>query len=190
MKHTADLFALLAQDAYREHHINVYTKAKHKTFWRVLEIIYMILTLGKIKNASTVYTTTLGLNIYYPLGWDFDKEATRSYLILRHEILHAIQYKKLGLGCVPLGIVVFLLLYCLIPVPVCFAWFRYRLERSAYLETCKARQYLGLQVYVEEYVDILSGPKYLWAWVLRKQISKWFHANLELKHPKEDPSHH
>lgn len=187
MENASELFQLLLKDAHQEHSINVYTKKKYYRFWKFLAVLYRIVTLGKGGDFLKNYTITFGTSIYFPLDWDFKTDAALSYTILRHEIVHVIQYKKLGLGCVPLGIVVFLLLYCLVPLPICFAWFRYRLERSAYLETCKARKLLGLPLNIDYYVNSLSGARYLWAWVLKKQIKKWFYRKLSTP-PKELPS--
>ncbi len=187
MKNASELLDSLIKDARQKYNINIYTKKRYYRFWKFLAVLFKIVTFGKAGDFLKNYTITFGTSIYFPLDWDFKTDAALSYTILRHELVHVVQYRKLGLGCVPLGVAVFLLLYCLVPIPICFAWFRYRLERSAYLETCKARRYIGLPLNIDYYVDSLSGPRYLWTWVLKKQIKKWFYRKLSTL-PKEPPS--
>lgn len=71
------------------------------------------------------YWTTIGKTIYYPPNIKNPDNPAWS-LIIEHEKVHMKQYQKYG-------IVLFLFLYLFIPLPVFFAYFRWKFEREAYL---------------------------------------------------------
>lgn len=138
-------------------------------FWRAI---------GRVIPAAKHFTTTLGNTIYVPAEWASYSEEEH-YVILRHERVHMRQQKKLGLGWMPLGLTIFMLLYALLPLPIGLAWFRYRFERTAYVESLRVHNELHGQADVVNqllvYADFLSGPGYGWSWPRHKIIS-YFNA--------------
>ena len=72
---------------------------------------------------QTSIWTTVGETIYHP---HTELGAKVPYQVLEHEKVHVAQYRRLS---VPL----FLFLYLLMPLPIGLAYFRWRLEREAYL---------------------------------------------------------
>jgi len=112
--------------------------------------------------------TTIGSTIYYPDVID----PTRFPEVIAHEQIHIAQYKKLT---VPL----FLFLYCLIPLPVFFSYFRWFLERQAYIVEAKlylAEGRITKDILVEEIVqELWSGYLFPWPKFLMR---KWFKKQL------------
>jgi hypothetical protein len=103
------------------------------------------------------YWITIKDTIYYPTGF---KEPEKRLDIIEHEAVHPPQWKKYG----TFG---FIVLYLLIPVPFFFAYFRYKIEREAYLVNIIRGDWT-----IEEVVDALwSG--YCWSWP-KPLMRKWF----------------
>jgi len=142
--------------------------------WKAIHWILLVLTFGKQNKFYTHYTTTIGRTIFYPAGWRFENATYKNCVILRHECDHVDWFLKFGLGNEWLGIFVVGLLYLLFPLPVCFAWFRYVFERVAYRTSYYAALELGLKPDIEHYIEQLTGPKYLWTWILKDQVRAWF----------------
>lgn len=69
------------------------------------------------------------------------------------------------------------LLFLLVPLPIGFAWFRYKFEREAYKTSYYSALALGLKPNLDRYVEQLTGPAYFWTWILKKQVKSWFYAN-------------
>ncbi|OHD18515.1 MAG: hypothetical protein A2Y38_13955 [Spirochaetes bacterium GWB1_59_5] len=138
-------------------------------FWRAI---------ARVMPAAKHFTTTLGNSIYVPSDWASRSEEEH-YIILRHERVHMRQQKRLGLGWMPLGLAVFMLLYALLPLPIGLAWFRYRFERTAYVESLRVHHELHDASEVRHqllvYADFLSGPGYGWSWP-RHVIISYFTA--------------
>jgi hypothetical protein len=109
------------------------------------------------------YWTTIGNTIYYPdyIKDPFDPihEDTRA-----HEQVHIKQQSKMPL-------VLWLALYCLFPLPVGFAWFRWKMEREAYLVNIINHRY-----------DVNSVVNTLWSygWIWPKRMMRtWFKRNCQ-----------
>lgn len=97
---------------------------------------------------------TLNTTVYYPDGQPPEKHPE----VIEHETVHIQQYERLG-------IVFFLLLYFVFPLPFFFSG-RWWLEREAYLVELRC----GAQI--DDIVDELwSG--YLWPWP-KFLMRKWF----------------
>jgi hypothetical protein len=114
------------------------------------------------------FAVTIGNTVYLPEGWSHDKVL----YILPHEIGgHVKQFRIAGLGIHPiLGIFPgMFLFYLLFPVPILFAWGRYRCELHA--ESAAWRKHLESGFYTIEDVlekarffsQLISGRAYWWA---------------------------
>ncbi len=153
-----------------------------KWLWKAIHWILFVVSFGRQKTFYTEYTTTVGNVIYYRAGWRRETAELKDCVILGHEGRHVRQFIKWGLGSAKIGILIMGLLYLFVPLPVCFAWFRYRFEREAY----KVSYYLWLELGgdpgIEYCVENLTAGQYLWTWVLKKQVRKWFqkHCRPEL----------
>jgi hypothetical protein len=129
-------------------------KPKKDSFWMRL--------VGKIVPRFMNYWTTVGKTIYYPSHLIRNPLKIVCHQTLLHELVHVKQYEKYGA-------VGFLFLYCLIPLPVLFAYFRWKLEREAYLLDIKA----GMTV--EHAVNELAAYLYPWP---KCWMRKWFNEEL------------
>lgn len=125
---------------------------------------WLMRALNKLGGGA--YWTTIGKTIYYP------DQIVDPHLfpdIIEHEKVHVAQYKKLS---VP----VFLFLYCLVPLPVGLAYFRWRFEREAYLVQFKyllaENPQYDIDFEVEQVVRSLWF-NYLFAWP-RGWMKSWF----------------
>lgn len=162
----------------RRYGIKVTSKDQQwKPLWKIIHWILKILSFGKQDGFYDSFTTTLGKTIFYHAGWRFEEASAKDCVILRHESRHVQQFLKWGFGNEYLGILLMGLFYLFIPLPVCFAWFRYRFEREAYKVSYYATLELGHEPDIEHYIDNLTGPKYLWTWILKGRVRKWFEDN-------------
>lgn len=152
----------------------------HPVLWRLASKFLTILSFGKLTTFLTEYTTTVGRTIYFPVGWKVDEATGKDYEILRHELVHVTRMEKLGFNNIVLGTIVFVFLYFLIPFPIFFAWFRYWFEREAYKISWYVEQEQGLNPQIDDYVKQLTGPDYLWMWIFRNQVKKWFMKNCKV----------
>jgi hypothetical protein len=157
--------------------VKIYSKdKKYKFLWKVIHYILLILTFGKMNKFYSRYTTTIGNSIFFHAGWTPDDANASSYVTLKHEYKHVLDYRKEGL--VKMGFK-----YLFLPFPIKFARCRYKYERKAYLEGFKAIIELGFTPKIEKYVDILTGPEYLWAWHNKDEIRQWFTNQID-KHKR------
>lgn len=168
-----DELVTLMRDAANEG-VCVTSKDRNRGLWELLNLGMQVITLRHCKNIVTDYASTLGNIVYFPAGWNEENATERDYIVLRHELEHIRQYKKLGNGHIWWGFVLFSLLYLFVPLPTVFAWFRYKFERNAYLESWRAARDLDKLINIESYVKILSGPDYFWAWPFKPLIRRWF----------------
>ncbi len=145
--------------------------------WRAIDVIFKILTFGKVPNTSKRFTTTLGNIVFFPAGWErYGTPHPQDVSTVRHEGKHIQQYERLGGGNVWLGTVIMLFLYLFVPLPLGLSWFRYVFEREAYCESLKSNRELGLVSRIDEYTEALTGPAYLWAWPFKKRVKDYFIA--------------
>lgn len=114
-------------------------------------------------STATNYTTTIGTTVYVPSSWDHYTDDDRAGILV-HERIHMRQYRRLS---VPL----FLLLYLFCFLPIGLAYFRYRLEREAYLEDLRRGHS------AEWIAEELSGRSYLFAWPWKASIIRWLEAH-------------
>lgn len=175
MNPSVDLASLVAKLPYGARIVE-----KKGWFWNILDLLVKIVTFGKNKKFLTDYVTTLGNRIAVPVGWREEVASPiRRLALLHHELTHVRQCAALGFGHVWLGFPLYSLLYLLIPVPIGFAYFRWRYEREAYLVGIKVCRRYSLSIAelseaVENAIDQLSGPFYAWTWCLRLHVRRWF----------------
>ena len=110
--------------------------------------------------ALSTATVTLGKHIYTPTG------APPSEATFAHEMVHVGQWKRYGH-------VLFALMYACWPLPIGFAWGRWRLEREAYLV-----EIVSYGRSVESCVDALDSSLYWWPWP-RLWMARWFMMRLK-----------
>lgn len=140
---------------------------------RFLAVLHFLATFGSKKFMDT-FTTVLGETVYVPAAWEDPsrKSVAEKIVTLRHERVHMRQRRRYG------GFV-YALMY-MGPFPVLFAWGRAELEKEAYEETLRATAELrGAQFALkmrEHIIGHFTGAEYLWMWVLRSQIERWFDA--------------
>lgn len=100
--------------------------------------------------------TTIGRTIYAPVDC---YDPLDDHASIQHEMVHVKQWNQHGLW--------FWMSYLFLPVPIFFAWFRWRWEREAYLVDLKAGST------PEQIVDALASGTYLWPWPKRWML-RWF----------------
>lgn len=153
----------------------VISKDKGFGFWKLLDVLWKVLTLGK--GSFMTRTTTIGPYIAFPKGWVERNADDHDCAILLHEAKHMKQRLGLGLGkSLWLGSFIFVFAYLFLPVPIGRAYLRYKWEREAYLEQWKApiRFNLDVEYDIRNFVELLSGRSYFWAWTKKTDIRKWF----------------
>lgn len=182
MTKSYDKAIALFRDKYvslTEQGVKISSKDSHwLNLWKVIDKVLKVITFGRMNSFLKEFTTTFGKNIDFPYGWRPYMATERSYVVLCHEEVHVNQYLKLGLGNAKIGMLVMGFLYLFVFLPVVGAWFRYYFEREAYLEGIKAWKRLGYNSVIDNYVDILAGPSYVWAWPFKRSIKKWFEKEL------------
>jgi hypothetical protein len=108
---------------------------------------------------------TICNTVYVKRGWAY-KNVRNRIALLRHERIHLRQYKRLGLGSNKLGLIPFLFLYLLVPLPIWRSW-RALLEVEAYRESLAAWADLGEpnpEPRARMYAATIASRKYGWAW--------------------------
>lgn len=139
-------------------------------FCRVLDRALRILTFGKQDRFLTSYTTTLGRRIYVPDDWERYPAGDR-LCILRHELIHVRQFRRLTFPGMAL-------VYLFLPLPMGFAAGRAWLEWQGYRETLAATwQVFGRAAAhdPELHADIVkrfTGPDYAWMWISRRSVER------------------
>lgn len=112
--------------------------------------------------------------IYVPTKYDFDPDwgmptwEKRHREVLEHESVHIEQAKR---WTVP----IFALMYLVFPMPILFAWGRWRIERDAYLTQLRAST--DKAATIEWIVDTL-WHSYAWTWP-RAWMRRWFNNQAE-----------
>jgi hypothetical protein len=147
----------------------VTTKATHRRLWKAIEIFLKVVTFGGMSKFMQ-YTTTLGKTVYFPEGTDLKNPGFSEAIVLKHEGVHVRQF-------VTYGFLGFCLLYLFIPIPVGWAYFRYKFERDAFREAYACALEQGLSMNPEDFISQLSGAAYFWAmpkkWI-RKDLKRFF----------------
>ncbi|MFT7578677.1 MAG: hypothetical protein ACI9MR_000335 [Myxococcota bacterium] len=152
-------------------------RKRDSRFCRLIDTVLKVLTFGGQDRFMTEYITTFGGRIYVPAGWD-DTPPGERYCILRHEIIHVRQFRRLTWPGITL-------VYVLFPLPVGLAAGRAWLEWEGYRETLKSTW----QVYGEaearsvrlkkSIVRRFTGPDYGWMWLRGRTISNAIDRYLE-----------
>lgn len=105
---------------------------KDHWLWSALWWLGVVLTLGLFavgisrKRFLTEFATTIGPVQGYPKEWP-----SLDQVVVIHECEHVRQMQLCGFGNAWVGLLLYTLLYILLPVPLGFAWFRYYFERRA-----------------------------------------------------------
>jgi len=133
---------------------------------RFLDALLKVVSFGRISQYLTHFHTTIGQRIYVCPDW-YTMSDDDKYILLRHEIVHVRQFKKLT---VPGMIFV----YIVAPLPIGLSWFRAMLEREGYRETIRATaEVYGPQAVtprmLASIVDHFVGPDYGWMWPFRPE---------------------
>jgi hypothetical protein len=130
------------QSKFREIDKSVILTTKNSKFWKLGAFLLSKLGLMSEKEFLEDFATTLGPVQAYPENWSYGLVS----LIGHHESGHVRQARWFGLGISPwLGLIPMGLAYILLPLPILFAWCRYRLE--------------------------LSADKYLWKYLIKNNLS-------------------
>jgi hypothetical protein len=159
----------------RELGLTTYAKdVKWKRLWKTIHLVLKVLSFGKLNTFYTGYTITIGNKVFFPAGWSIKEAEATDYVTLRHEAKHIRDNIRLGIGNATLGTLIMGFLYLFIPFPIGFAWFRYKFEREAYAESYYACKRAGFVPDIKQYVELLSGPQYLWTWCRKKDVLRWF----------------
>lgn len=139
---------------------------------RVIDLLFKVITFGRMSKFMTSYTTTIGYTVYTHSTWENDQYLSRA-TTLRHEAVHMRQRKRWGF-------LLFAFAYLFFPFPVIFAACRRKFEQEGYEET--------LRCYAEYYgVHVLWSPalrqvmvrhfltaSYFWMWPFRKSVEDWY----------------
>jgi hypothetical protein len=145
-------------------------------FMKFLSFCSLVLSFGKNKTFMSDFTTTIGYTVYTPSNWENKPESSKVEVI-RHEAVHMSQIRKYSF----FG---FYFLYLFIPLPILFAWYRFKFEREAYAESIKCLiEYHGNSILTDKFrlffVDHFVNSSYFWAWILRKQVEEWYDTTIK-----------
>ena len=167
---------LLEELASRERPVRVVQKRAF-LHQRLADLGLRLVTLNGQKSYLTSYVTTLGHTIYVPDGFERWPAANR-YEILRHELVHVVQFERWGW----LGMIV---IYGILPLPMGLAYGRARLEWEAYAETLRAvAEVEGIAAarapeLREMIVRRFTGPDYGWMWPFPRAVRRWIAEELD-----------
>lgn len=154
---------------YEKRKISLIRKDKSK--W--MKIYSWLLGLIGVKDYMTRYWTTAGNSVYYPTNLQETPDISffkKFYPTLMHELEHVKQKDKYTL-------VGFTLLYALFPVPIFFAYFRWKSEREAYMHNIRAGRT------IEQSVNSLWSAAYFWPWP-KSWMRKWFEKEVKKENLK------
>jgi len=128
-------------------------KRNSKFMWVLSKLLFFN------KHFMTHYWTTIGRTIYPPTTvidpWKYHDT-------IYHELEHVDQWAK--------WTVLFWLSYLLLPLPIGFAWFRWKWERDGYLHNIRAGDE------IEPIIQVLGSAGYGWCWP-KKWMREWFEEN-------------
>lgn len=136
-------------------------EVRHKSTSRLMRFLTWLFGVFN-RDFGRAWTTIGPRVIYAPDGTDLARLDRHEVTIL-HELVHIGQARRWPVW--------FQLSYLLVPVPIVFAWFRWRWEREAYLVTLRARR--GT---IEQVVQVLWRG-YGWCWP-RPWMRRWFEREL------------
>lgn len=157
-----------------------YIVKKRGLFWKVLHVAVAICTFGANRNFLKGYYTTIGPCIGVPEGWE-ERSAESRQAVLEHELEHIEQCQSFGFGNAWVGLPLYTIFYLLLPLPIGFAYFRWRFERKAYRRGIETRL-VGKKGHertvlrnrlIDHAVEQLSSGKYGWTWPFPKSV-RWY----------------
>lgn len=158
----------------REELLRTGVRIRLKSESRLMVVLGALLRLVGNREFITRYWTTVGpRTIWAPIGTDISRPVLYE-IVVRHELVHIQQARRWP--------VFWQLSYLLLPVPVLFAWFRWRWEREAYL----VQLYSGVST-PEEIAHVLWHG-YAWTWppaLMRRYFKKKLVA-YNAKQPKPE----
>ncbi len=161
--------ALLA-DIRREFPTFAVVKKRSSPLQKVIGVLLALITLGGQRHYLTRYHTVLFGKLYVPDVWETMVDSAR-YILLRHELVHLRQRRRMG-------DIVLALVYLLPILPLGLAWGRARIEWEAYVETIRATAELyGIEAarrLEDEMVRRFVGPDYGWMWPFPATVRRWF----------------
>lgn len=137
---------------------------------RVIDFLLKLITLWRMKNFMTSFTTTLGFVVYTPSSWG-DLSERAKVAVLRHERVHMHQKENEGFW--------FSVKYLLLPIPILWAYYRMKYEMEAYEMSMKVLwEYQGSAAFTEEYktrmLQHFTSAEYFWMWPWKKRLNKWY----------------
>jgi len=166
------------------------TEVRLKDHWTQTAIHYflLIISFGQQKKYLTDYITVIGWTIWVPSKWE-GRPAEAKWSILAHECMGHMRQRKRWTRTI------FRIAYLFLPMPLLFAYCRYCFEREAYAFSMLAAWLrggdAGLMRLQERAVKELTGPMYIWTWVIKSQVKAYFDAVAEKIstqfHPEVDP---
>jgi len=146
--------------------VSIYSKdEKYKWVWKSIGFFLLIFSGGKMKDFYKRFTTTIGDSIFFYALWDMGTAGIRAYVTLCHELDHVFQARNEGLFK-------FAIKYLFSKSCRC------NYEREAYLSSIVALWELEIEVRLEWYVEVLSGPSYLYACQDKDALRTWFQDQL------------
>jgi len=156
--------------------------------WKAIAWCLFIITFGVFKRKRFLehFATTLGPIQAYPRNWPYLTEG-----IIVHESRHTRQARWFGFGLHPwIGLPIMALAYLLIPLPLGFAYLRYKLELDADRATWKfwiaqGRTPDEIRKRATRFAQIVASSAYGWAWP-KKWVIKGFLEAAERVIVKED----
>jgi hypothetical protein len=153
---------------------------KRGWFWVALHYIVMVVTFGGNRNFLEGYYTTIGPWVGVPKNWE-KRSAESRQAVLEHELQHIKQCAWFGFGSPIVGLPVYTILYLLLPLPIGFAYFRWRFEREAYAHGINIK----LQWEPHRRAELIDGAvlqmtsgKYGWTWPFKASVRRYFEKHV------------
>jgi hypothetical protein len=142
---------------------------------KVLDFLLKLITLWRMKNFMTSFTTTLGFVVYTPSSWG-DVSERAKIAVLRHERVHMRQKDQGGFW--------FSVKYLLLPFPIFWAYYRMKYEMEAYEVSMRVLwEYAGSAAFTAEYkqrmLQHFTSAEYFWTWPWKKSLNKWYDGVVE-----------
>ncbi len=169
---TSDRYTHLVEEICREFPGFRLVRKDRSRFQRAIHYALVAVTLGGMRRYLDSYQTTIGRTVYVSADWE-ERDLDERYVILRHERIHLLQFRRYTL----VGMTI---LYLLLPLPMGLAYFRARMEQEAYEETIRAAaaihgiEHVCKPCFRERIVAQFLGPSYGWMWPIRRHIDAWY----------------
>ncbi len=165
--------------------------AKTGWFWKGLHWLVVVVTFGQNRRFLDSYATTIGPVIALPPAWLERRSEAWLVALLAHEAHHVTQFRRWGFGSAWVGAVTMGFAYLFLPLPIGFAYFRWKSEREAYavgwrvdLELSRAAGadpaslHARRRTLIDHGVRQLTGGAYGWTWLIKSQVREWFEAHV------------